>query len=221
MSDGWFYAEGEKPIGPISLEELKRLLSKTKDWRKKLVWNANFNDWREAGSIQEINIVEPPPIPKPEINIVEPPSIPKPAVKQKTKWWHGVLAGLVFVVVGLLTRHLVKEYMNSRPLPAQEVEKMLTQIENEAQVPQTVDGITTLVGVKHTGVKELTYFYSLDTQKYDFPPDFADTMRKRVVPIACANMKELLIDGVTLWYRYRDNTGKEIGRFGFSQNDCH
>lgn len=216
MSDSWFCAEGEKPVGPISLEELTRLLSKTKDWRKKLVWNANFTEWREAGSIPEINIVEPPPVPK----IVEPPPLPKPAVKQMTKRWHSLLAGLAFVVVGLLTRHLVKEYMDNRSLPAQVVEKMLTDIENEAHVPQTLDGVTTLVGVKHTGVKELTYFYSVDTQKSDFPTDWADAMRKTVVPIACAKMKELLIDGVTIWYRYRNHTGKEIGRFGFSQNDC-
>jgi hypothetical protein len=230
VSDSWFCAEGEKPVGPISLEELTRLLSKTKDWRKKLVWNANFTEWREAGSIPEINIVEPPPVPKiveppPVPKIVEPPPVPKilkPPPLQ-TKWWRGVLGMLAIIVVGITSRELVTEYMNNRPLPVQEVEKVLTQIENEAQLPRTVDGSITWVGVKHTGVKELTYFYSVDTQNYHFSPDFADTLRKTVVPTACAQtqMKELLRDGVTLWYRYRDHTGKEIGRFGLNQNDCH
>jgi hypothetical protein len=44
MSDVWFYTQNAKHIGPISLEELKRLLRQTKDWRERLVWNASFNE---------------------------------------------------------------------------------------------------------------------------------------------------------------------------------
>jgi len=63
MSETWYYAR-DRPIGPISLDELKRRLSKMKDWRKKLVWNAGFSEWREAETVPELEIVGPPPIPK-------------------------------------------------------------------------------------------------------------------------------------------------------------
>jgi hypothetical protein len=214
VSDAWFYVEGEKRVGPVSLEDLKRLLSKMKDWRKKLVWNASFSEWREAGSVPEINIVEPPPV-------------PKSTAQQKPKWWHRVarvlvwLAGvLVFLVVAAFVKVLVQQYLH-RP-SSMNVEEVLTLAENKAQVPQKLgDGVTTLVAVKHTGVKELTYFYSLDTQNYDIPPGFAVTLREEVAPQACIQMKEALSLGVTIWYRYRDDTGKEIGRFGINQGDCH
>jgi GYF domain 2 len=64
MSETWYYAEADRPVGPISLDELKRRLSKMKERRKKLVWNASFSEWREAGTVPELDIVEPPPIPK-------------------------------------------------------------------------------------------------------------------------------------------------------------
>jgi hypothetical protein len=128
----------------------------------------------------------------------------------------GVLAVLIFAV---FVKVLVQQYLHQ---PSSiKVEEVLTLAENKAQVPQKLDGVTTLVAVKHTGVKELTYFYSLDTQKYDLPPDFAVTSRKTIAPKACIQMKEALSLGVTVWYRYRDQAGNEIGRFGINQGDCH
>jgi GYF domain 2 len=66
MTDAWYYVRGDKPIGPISLEDLKRLLWQAKDWREWLVWNARFNAWRKAALVPELDFPEPPPIPKRE-----------------------------------------------------------------------------------------------------------------------------------------------------------
>ena len=51
MSDTWYYAELDKPVGPISIVELKRFLHRLKDWKDRLVWRSSFNDWCKAGSV--------------------------------------------------------------------------------------------------------------------------------------------------------------------------
>jgi Arm DNA-binding domain/GYF domain 2 len=51
MSDTWYYAELDKPVGPISIVELKRFLHRLKDWKDRLVWHSSFNDWCKAGSV--------------------------------------------------------------------------------------------------------------------------------------------------------------------------
>jgi hypothetical protein len=106
-----------------------------------------------------------------------------------------------------------------RPSTSQ-VEVALMLAESRAQVPQKLDEMTTLVGVKHTGIKELTYFYQLNTNDYDIPPGFIVPLRKAVAPKACSQMKDTLTLGVVLEYRYRDSSGKELGRFALNQNDC-
>jgi hypothetical protein len=210
MSDTWYYSEAEKPVGPISLEELKRILSKMKDWRKKLVWNASLNEWREAGTVPELDVVEPPPIPK------QPP---------KPKWWLrwvSIGVGLIaFIIVKELTKPLWHELFSTINQPsASDIETALTLTESKAQVPQKLDEMTTLVGVKHTGVKELTYFYELDTKNYNIPPGAIVPLRKMVASKVCAQMKETLNLGVVYVYRYRDATGGEFGQFALNQNDC-
>jgi Arm DNA-binding domain/GYF domain 2 len=51
MSDTWYYAELDKPVGPISIVELKRFLHRLKGWKDRLVWHSSFNDWCKAGSV--------------------------------------------------------------------------------------------------------------------------------------------------------------------------
>ena len=51
MSDTWYYAELDKPVGPISIVELKFFLHRFKDWKDRLVWHSSFNDWCKAGSV--------------------------------------------------------------------------------------------------------------------------------------------------------------------------
>ena len=51
MSDTWYYAELDKPVGPISIVELKRFLHRLKDWEDRLVWHSSFRDWCKAGSV--------------------------------------------------------------------------------------------------------------------------------------------------------------------------
>lgn len=54
MSDAWYYAEVDIPVGPISILELKRILHRLKDWKERLVWHSSFNDWCKAGGVPDL-----------------------------------------------------------------------------------------------------------------------------------------------------------------------
>ena len=54
MRDAWYLAEADKPVGPLSIEELRRNLHRLKDWKEKLVWHSSFNEWREAGAMPDL-----------------------------------------------------------------------------------------------------------------------------------------------------------------------
>lgn len=63
-NDIWYYAEGEKPIGPIGFEHLGSLLSHVSDPSCVLVWCPDFDDWKKAKDVPELRsiITKPPPI---------------------------------------------------------------------------------------------------------------------------------------------------------------
>jgi len=54
MRDGWFFAEVGEPVGPVSIEDLKRRLHCLKDWNERLVWHSSFNEWRKAGAVPDL-----------------------------------------------------------------------------------------------------------------------------------------------------------------------
>jgi hypothetical protein len=62
--DGWFYAEGETPVGPVKCETLVRLLRMVSDPGKVKVWRTGFPDWRDAKDVPEIfdQVSRPPPL---------------------------------------------------------------------------------------------------------------------------------------------------------------
>jgi hypothetical protein len=62
--DGWFYAEGESPAGPIKCETLVALLRYVSEPGKVKVWRTGFPDWQDAKDVPEIfdQISQPPPL---------------------------------------------------------------------------------------------------------------------------------------------------------------
>jgi Arm DNA-binding domain/GYF domain 2 len=56
MSDVWYYAEVDKPVGPISIIELKRVLHPLKDWKERFVWHSSFDDWCKAGAVSDLTV---------------------------------------------------------------------------------------------------------------------------------------------------------------------
>jgi len=56
MPDAWYFAEADKPVGPLSIDDLKRILHRLKDWKQRLVWHSCFNEWRKAGAVTELAV---------------------------------------------------------------------------------------------------------------------------------------------------------------------
>ena len=54
MSDGWYYAEGDKTVGPLELGEMQTVFSKTSDPRNLLVWKPGLKEWKRAEDVQEL-----------------------------------------------------------------------------------------------------------------------------------------------------------------------
>jgi hypothetical protein len=62
MDEGWFYAEGEKPKGPVTSAELLAALRNMLDPGKVKVWHAGFSDWRDAKDVPQLSDQLPPPL---------------------------------------------------------------------------------------------------------------------------------------------------------------
>jgi uncharacterized membrane protein YhaH (DUF805 family) len=66
MTDVWYYALNEKPVGPLSKTQLIDALSRTSRADNALVWRSDFLDWRKASELSELlpYIAKPPPLPR-------------------------------------------------------------------------------------------------------------------------------------------------------------
>lgn len=65
MNDIWYYADGNNTIGPVSREDILKVLSRTSNAKNILVWRDGFSEWQKAGSVPDfaVHIVLPPPLP--------------------------------------------------------------------------------------------------------------------------------------------------------------
>jgi hypothetical protein len=89
-NSSWYYAEGDKPVGPLSLTELLSVFSRVSDATKILVWHNGFSTWQKAESVPEVarHILKPPPIPSTDTRRPALQTTPSPATNGETdKWW--------------------------------------------------------------------------------------------------------------------------------------
>jgi hypothetical protein len=54
MGDGWYYAEGEKPVGPLSSGALVAILRTVPDAGEVKVWQTRFQEWHAAKDVPQI-----------------------------------------------------------------------------------------------------------------------------------------------------------------------
>ncbi len=54
MDDIWYYAEGEKSVGPLSLSDMTFILSRVSDGRNVFVWREGFSSWIKAESVPDL-----------------------------------------------------------------------------------------------------------------------------------------------------------------------
>lgn len=61
MSPVWFYAKAGASIGPVSLDELRLMLSSGELDRKTLVWSDSLPNWIAAQEVAALRPSPPPP----------------------------------------------------------------------------------------------------------------------------------------------------------------
>jgi hypothetical protein len=85
MNNTWYYSEGDKSVGPLSLADLTAIFSRVSDARDVLVWRNGFSNWIRAEDVPELaaHIVKPPPLQKLE------PAFP--AMSMAARWGKGIL----------------------------------------------------------------------------------------------------------------------------------
>jgi hypothetical protein len=73
MTDAWYYAEGGRQRGPLSLAELLPLIARIADPQRVMVWRDGFDDWKPVEEVHEFAEqlsqpsplkATPPPIPE-------------------------------------------------------------------------------------------------------------------------------------------------------------
>ncbi|XSC44032.1 DUF4339 domain-containing protein [Bradyrhizobium sp. RDT10] len=77
VSGAWYYADYKGQVGPLTLEQLRKILPKFPEPASVLVWRDGFADWAKAGDVAELReqTLKPPP----------PPSGEMPT--WRVKWW--------------------------------------------------------------------------------------------------------------------------------------
>ena len=100
MSDFWYYADAEGPLGPLTLQQLKETLPTLSDPKEVLVWCEDFADWKKAKEVPSSGrlLLVPPPLPMPHVLTSEVVWTQIPI--WRPKWWWYVVAIMFFGVLG-------------------------------------------------------------------------------------------------------------------------
>jgi hypothetical protein len=94
MDDIWYYAEGDKSVGPLSLADLKAVLSGVSNAKSTLVWRDGFSSWVKAENVPDLApyLVKPPPLPTSPLHMSQQVTVPKsPTVVGETPSMHASL----------------------------------------------------------------------------------------------------------------------------------
>src|SRR3974390_2795031 len=93
----WYYVEGTEQVGPLSLSDLRAVLSRIFDARNILIWRHGFSDWQLAKNVPEFAdiLIKPPASP------LVPPPVPTPASPSlKRGFLFGLGSVLILGVIG-------------------------------------------------------------------------------------------------------------------------
>ena len=228
MSEFWFYADANGQKGPVTLEQLKSALKGRSDWKDIFVWREGFADWQRAGAVAEI-VPTPPPLPKDKVT---PEPIPIEAAQSQPKKWTirklvgGVASFIVAVIVITVGREIGSQatHVAMGPSPHEAVDLGFSEAERrlKADLPKKIDDATTLVNAAHEGMT-LTYYYEIDTTRFEILPTFIQAVRKSTLDQSCKNSvtKKSLAAGGSYQYVYQNSTQQPIGTFVIKQGDCN
>jgi hypothetical protein len=126
MEGFWYYANGDKPVGPLTFAELRSALTRLSQPHSVLVWHASFDNWRQAQNIPELraiarNLAYPEPT-KGELVIEPRPEYGSKSVEQKDQSrpasWRKVGGTLMTIVVFVTASTIARNLTRSVPNPA-------------------------------------------------------------------------------------------------------
>ncbi len=98
MTDVWYYAQRDKPVGPVSLAELNAFLARSAKSEDVLVWQDGFLGWTEAGKVPQLATSTRSRIPPRPITTELASTSTNSAHKRKNK----VISSVVATAVGLM-----------------------------------------------------------------------------------------------------------------------
>jgi YidC/Oxa1 family membrane protein insertase len=84
MSDIWYYGDRGKPVGPLPLADLTKVLSRVENAKDVLVWRDGFEHWQRAETVPELMVVVFKPIQSSpsSSNLPREPSLPPTAANE-------------------------------------------------------------------------------------------------------------------------------------------
>jgi hypothetical protein len=64
-SDAWYYVQGDKSVGPLTLIDLKKTLAGFSEAQDILIWRQSYPNWVRAKDVPELaaHVTKPPPLP--------------------------------------------------------------------------------------------------------------------------------------------------------------
>jgi hypothetical protein len=105
MSDGWYYSESDKPVGPVSLEALRKFLLSPRGGTTTMVWRDGFAGWTRADELDELADIAqtPPAVPPTPVRPVAAPAIAAPANQRGSVIFLGIAIVFAILVAAVLS----------------------------------------------------------------------------------------------------------------------
>jgi len=235
MNVVWFYEEGGRTRGAVSLEELVSHLAQQGEWRKTLVWREGFAGWKNAAEVDELScrLIRPPPLPRPNtqttggsksgapIQSVHPGQSPAVKAEKKPTWILKALGWIGLFLVAALARGIGGEFGKAvvGPTRAEQIDALLSKSEAlaRAELPKKLNEFTTLVAVDHQGNRMRFHYLVVGS----VPPTAIGTARATVLDDVCAEEATNGLDaGVAFEYIYQDKQSKPLGAYTILKSDC-
>ena len=219
MSDVWFYAGENGPVGPLPLQGLKDRLATLGNWSSVLVWREGLSNWQSAGSIPELRpSAVPPPLPR---------NVSSPA-KPKQGFWRNLAGVIGTVILIAIVGTLWREWRGERTVFTsleRRVREGLTKEQEEMrrEFPKRIDEATTMVDMTFEG-KQVTYHIVVDLNKntLQLQPNFLTVVKAETAGKLCADTTALggVRAGYTFVYLYKDDQDKPLGSYTLANSDC-
>ncbi|WP_164937734.1 DUF4339 domain-containing protein [Bradyrhizobium guangxiense] len=119
MSEGWYYANGDQSLGPVSIQELVRALNLLSEPGAALIWKNGFSEWQAARSVPEVAawLGQRPPQIRPTPRLETPKARRVVRTEKRKRGFFGWLFLIVFLLFnGLMAAWLFSYWSQVLPM---------------------------------------------------------------------------------------------------------